>query len=57
MNTTRPTKLSVAVVSSKCAWCTQWECYGLGLNKMLSKHPVGDTQKSDELWIKPSPTQ
>lgn len=33
------------------------ECYGLGLNKMLCKHPDGGTEKSDELRIKPSPTQ
>ena len=32
------------------------ECYGLGLNKMLYKHPDGGAEKSDERWIKPSPT-
>lgn len=33
------------------------ERYGLGWNKMLRKHPDVDTQRSDELWIKLSPTQ
>lgn len=33
------------------------ECFGLGLNKMLCKHPDGSTDKSDELWMKPFPTQ
>lgn len=46
-------KLSTSVL----AMHNRPECYGLGLNKMLCKHPDGDTEKYNKLWIKPFPMQ